>query len=312
MEKGTVTRIFTCISVCVLLSCTSKTSIPMPDQNGKIIKLDAFPSSLVEPRPIAIWIPAAYDSTKQYAVIYMQDGQMLFDSTITWTQTEWKVDETMTKMLSQDAIRDAIVVGIYNTGQNRWAEYVPQAILDSIPPASRDPLIKKWLNNKPQADHYLRFIVEELKPYVDAHYSTRTDPASTFMMGSSMGGIISLYAICEYPEVFGGAACLSTHWPLDIPGLEDGGIPYDVAGEFIKYLQKHLPSPAQHRIYFDYGTATLDSLYKPYQTEVDSIMLGHGYTHDNWITREFPGENHTEQAWAKRLHIPLQFLLGKH
>ncbi len=227
---------------------------------------------------MTIWIPANYDSTRRYAVLYMHDGQMLFDSTSTWTQQEWKVDETMSRMISEKTIKDAIVVGIHNTGQNRWAEYVPQAILDSIPPSSRDPLVKKWLNNKPQADQYLRFIVEELKPYMDSHYATLTDPANTFMMGSSMGGIISLYAICEYPEVFGGAGCLSTHWPLGVPGIEVADINYDVAGEFIKYLRHHLPSPSNHRIYFDHGTATLDSLYKPYQNIVDSIMTEGGYT----------------------------------
>ena len=160
-------NILTLISIGVLLSCAPKTAIPMPDLNGKIINLDAFPSSLVEPRPVVIWLPASYDSTKQYAVIYMQDGQMLFDSTITWTQQEWKVDETMSSLISENKIREAIVVGIYNAGQNRWAEYVPQAILDSIPPSSKDPLIRKWLNNKQQGDLYLRFITEELKPYID-------------------------------------------------------------------------------------------------------------------------------------------------
>ncbi len=304
-------NILTLISIGVLLSCAPKTAIPMPDLNGKIINLDAFPSSLVEPRPVVIWLPASYDSTKQYAVIYMQDGQMLFDSTITWTQQEWKVDETMSSLISENKIREAIVVGIYNAGQNRWAEYVPQAILDSIPPSSKDPLIRKWLNNKPQGDLYLRFITEELKPYIDKNYATLTDQANTFIMGSSMGGIISLYALCMYPDIFGGAGCLSTHWPLDIPGMANEDITYDVAGEFIQYLRQHLPSSSNHRIYFDHGTATLDSLYKPYQNKVDSIMTERGYTSENWVTREFPGEDHTERAWARRLHIPLKFLLGK-
>jgi esterase/lipase superfamily enzyme len=311
MHKVSTLGTLTCMITITLLSCNPKTSTVMPDPKGKLIELDAFPSSLVEPRPVTIWIPASYDSSKQYAVLYMQDGQMLFDSASTWTHQEWKVDETMSRMLAENTIRDAIVVGIYNSGQNRWAEYVPQAILDSIPPSSKDPLVQKWLNNKPQADQYLRFIVEELKPYMDSHYATLPDKANTFIMGSSMGGIISLYAICEYPEIFGGAGCLSTHWPLGIPGMEDDDITYDVAGEYIKYLRKHLPSPSDHRIYFDYGTATLDSLYRPYQIVVDAIMSEHGYTSKNWITREFPGEDHTERAWAKRLHIPLQFLLGK-
>lgn len=127
-----------------------------------------------------------------------------------------------------------------------------------------------------------------------------------------LGGIISLYAICEYPAVFGGAACMSTHWPLGLPGITDQDIKYDVPGAYIKYLEHHLPDPSNHRIYFDYGSATLDSLYKPYQLVVDSLMRNKGYTETNSITREYPGEDHTESAWARRLNVPLEFLLGKH
>jgi enterochelin esterase-like enzyme len=282
---------------------------PAVPGNGTIIQIDSFPSAHVEPRQIYVWLPSNYDSEKKYAVLYMQDGQMLFDSTITWTQQEWKVDETMTRLLKQQSIRDAIVVGIPNTGKNRWAEYVPQAILDSLPVEARSMVVQRWLNNNPLADHYLKFITSELKPYIDQHYSTHPEASSTFIMGSSMGGIISLYAICEYPDVFGGAACLSTHWPLNIPGVDDPDLNVDVSALFRLYLSNHLPSPSNHKIYFDYGTETLDRIYKPYQALVDTIMINRGYTADHWITKEFPGESHTETSWAKRLHVPLEFLL---
>lgn len=296
----------------LILACRQEMDKQQENTNGTVTTIDSFPSVFVEPRPISIWLPGNYDRTKKYAVIYMQDGQMLFDSTTTWTQQEWKVDETMTRLMAGHRIRDAIVVGIHNNGRNRWAEYIPQAILDSIPPSIKETLIGKWLNNKPQGDLYLKFIVEEVKPYIDQHYTTHQEAANTFIMGSSMGGIISLYAICEYPAVFGGAACLSTHWPLGLPGITDHDISYDVPGEFVNYLEQHLPDPSNHRLYFDYGSATLDSLYKPYQLAVDSLLLSKGYSEANWITKEFPGEDHTERAWARRLSIPLEFLLGKH
>jgi len=296
----------------LILACRPTVERTQTNINGTVTTIDSFPSAFVEPRPVSIWLPASYDSSKRYAVLYMQDGQMLFDSTTTWTQQEWKVDETMSRLSAAQQIRDAIVVGIHNNGQNRWAEYLPQSILESIPPDSKEPLVRKWLNNKPQGDLYLKYIVEEVKPYIDEHYSTHQEAASTFIMGSSMGGIISLYAICEYPAVFGGAACMSTHWPLGLPGIIDPDIKYDVPGAYIKYLEHHLPDPSNHRIYFDYGSATLDSLYKPYQLVVDSLMRNKGYTETNWMTREYPGEDHTESAWARRLPVPLEFLLGKH
>ncbi len=103
-----------------------------------------------------------------------------------------------------------------------------------------------------------------------------------------------MYALCEYPDVFGGAACLSTHW-VGIFETENNPIP----DALVSYLSKELPDPATHRIYFDYGTATLDVLYEPYQLQVDSVMMVKGFTESNWkslkfegkITRNVPGKN---------------------
>ena len=141
-------------------------------------------------------------------------------------------------------------------------------------------------------------MVTELKPFIDATYRTLAGPADTFVMGSSMGGLISAYAIAEYPDMFGGAACVSTHWPA-----ADGAV--------IDYLAGHLPDPASHRLYFDYGTATLDALYEPYQQRMDAVMRRSGYVEgQNWVTLKFDGAEHNEQAWRQRAALPLQFLLG--
>ncbi|MBC7652753.1 MAG: esterase, partial [Deinococcales bacterium] len=80
---------------------------------------------------------------------------------------------------------------------------------------------------------------------------------------------------------------------------------------FMQYLQQHLPSPQQHKIYFDYGSETLDSLYKPFQLQADAIMQQKGFTSNNWLSKEFVGEDHSEHAWNKRFEIPVTFLLGK-
>jgi predicted alpha/beta superfamily hydrolase len=158
---------------------------------------------------------------------------------------------------------------------------------------------------KPTSDRYLKFIVKELKPYIDRTYSVKTDRAHTFIAGSSMGGLISMYAICEYPAVFGGAACLSTHW-VGTFTLENNPVP----DAFITYLRKKLPDPKNHKIYFDCGDQTLDALYPEIQKQVDNVMKNKGFTESNWVTKYFPGEDHSEQAWSKRLHIPLAFLLN--
>jgi len=154
-------------------------------------------------------------------------------------------------------------------------------------------------------DQYLKFIVEELKPIVDSNFDTLPDKANTFMLGSSMGGIISIYAMAEYPKVFGGVACLSTHFPLILG--DDSAVP----PIFIRYLKEHLPRPGSHKIYFDYGTETMDAWYEPYQKQMDTAMKEIGYTEGaNWITKKFEGAEHSEVAWRQRLSIPLTFLLG--
>jgi hypothetical protein len=114
-----------------------------------------------------------------------------------------------------------------------------------------------------------------------------------------MGGLISAYAISEYPKVFGGAGCLSTHWPAG-----DGAV--------IDYLKKSLPDPKTHKFYFDFGTETLDAQYEPYQLRANAVMKQSGYVEgDNWITKKFVGDDHSERSWSKRVDVPLQFLLGK-
>jgi enterochelin esterase-like enzyme len=163
------------------------------------------------------------------------------------------------------------------------------------------------VQGSPQANNYLKFLVNELKHFIDSSFNTYKDAKHTFIAGSSMGGLISWYAISEYPTVFGGAACLSTHWVGSIKE-NSGAIP----AAFIQYANKKIPKPNKHKIYFDYGTVTLDSLYKPHQQKIDAVMQKKGYQQNkNWITKEFIGEPHTEIAWAKRLDIPLYFLLKK-
>jgi predicted alpha/beta superfamily hydrolase len=145
----------------------------------------------------------------------------------------------------------------------------------------------------------LRFLVTELKPFIDREYRTLANRDNTFIMGASAGGMISLYAISEHPEVFGGAACLSIHWPTG-------------DGMLVEYFRHKLPDPATHRIYFDYGTAGRDRDYAPYQLKMDAAMEARGYqAGTNWVTGRFPDAEHSEKSWRRRLHLPLAFLLGK-
>jgi enterochelin esterase-like enzyme len=278
---------------------------------GTIKHFEKFNSVFVDARNVDVWLPEGYNTKTKYAVLYMHDGQMLFDTTDTWNHQEWGVDETLTQLKKTKKKKKCIVVGIWNNNKTRHSDYFPQKPFESLSIAQQDSIYKVTTTKqgtlfavKIQSDNYLKFIVKELKPFIDSSFSTQSNRKNTFIAGSSMGGLISLYAICEYPEIFGGAACLSTHW-LGIMPSENNPIPK----AFRDYLQYNLPSPKRHKIYFDYGSLTLDAFYKPYQTQVDEIMITNGFSNRNWLTKEFFGDDHTEKSWRNRLGVPFGFLL---
>lgn len=294
--------------VCLMLNSQIFGQISV--SSGTIKRLEKFQSKFVDARNVDVWLPDGYTAKKKYSVLYMHDGQMLFDAATTWNKQAWEVDETIGRLIKDGKIKETIVVGIWNNGEFRHSEYFPQKALADIPQASREFIIDKQLKGKARADDYLKFLVTELKPYIDKNFSTRKDRKNTFVMGSSMGGLISIYALCEYPNVFGGAAGLSTHLPLILAENVDDKNDV-IAAAFRAYLEKNLPKANTRKIYFDYGDQTLDALYPPLQKKVDDIMRAKGWTEENWMTRFFPGENHSEMAWAKRLNILLEFLLAK-
>jgi predicted alpha/beta superfamily hydrolase len=263
---------------------------------NKIYRYKNFSSRFVESRNIDVWLPAGYSRNKKYAVLYMHDGQNLFNPNEAFGGVEWNVDEVLQNLIDEKKARDTIVVGIWNTAR-RVIEYAPQKAFDleNRKNIKNSPLSAK---RKSESDDYLRFIVTELKPFVDKNYSTKPSRADTFIMGSSMGALMSLYAVSEYPNIFGGAGCVSTHFPLG-------------EGVMLGYMRKFLPSQKTHKIYFDYGTRTLDASYEPFQKKADAIMIKKGYRKGkNWITRKFDGAEHSEKSWRERVHVPLEFLLG--
>ena len=301
-----------CLSVLVSIISLAGFS-QMKPASGVIKHYEKFKSDFVAARNIDVWLPDGYSENEKYAVLYMHDGQMLFDAQTTWNKQEWKADEVAAKLMAEATTQQFIIVGIESIASLRHTDYFPQKPFESLPQQTIDSLYAIGAKltppkfaNKVNSDNYLKFIVTELKPFIDKNFSVKTDRENTFIAGSSMGGLISMYAICEYPEIFGGAACLSTHWP-GVFSVENNPIP----SAFLDYMKTHLPSPKNHKIYFDYGDQTLDALYAPFQKRADVIMREKGFTAKNWETRFFPGDDHSETSWAKRLDIPFAFLLSK-
>jgi enterochelin esterase-like enzyme len=280
--------------------------------SGKLVRHASFSSKYVTTRHVDVWLPDGYDGKMPFDVLYMHDGQMLYDSNTTWNKTDWQVDETLSTLISAKKIRPCIVVGVWNGGVTRHPDYFPQKPFEAMSTVEKDTVTAQLQRAgrtkeifQPNSDNYLKFLVQELKPFIDSAYKTNSGQAHTFVAGSSMGGLISMYAICEYPEVFGGVACLSTHWP-GVFTMENNPVPK----AFFNYLKTHLPSPGYHKIYFDYGNQTLDALYSPLQQQADAVMKARGYDAKNWKTLFFEGQDHSEKAWASRFDIPVMFLIG--
>jgi enterochelin esterase-like enzyme len=301
-----------CLLVSLVLSLTLALSMPaqaqaLPEVSvGRIERLADFPSRFVQARHVDVWLPEGYTPTKRYNVLYMHDGQMLFDASKTWNQQAWDAHLTVDRLVRAGRIPDTLIVGIWNKGPLRHSEYMPQKYLLAMPEAFRKRLIEGPLQGKPQSDAYLRFLVDELKPAIDARYATRPEAASTFVMGSSMGAMISVYAMNEYPAVFGGAAGLSTHWV----GMHKPNAAIPLAA--FNYLRDHLADPASHRLYQDHGTTELDALYAPYQLMVNELARERGYEDGKTFeTRVFEGAGHNERAWAQRLEASIVFLMGQ-
>jgi predicted alpha/beta superfamily hydrolase len=180
---------------------------------GTLHRINNFGSKFAASRPFDIWLPPGYfDSANSYPVLYMQDGQNLFDPDTSFSGIPWSMDKAIARLMKTGKIPGVIVVGIWNTSQRR-REYMPQKPYHSPGLRPQRGVLNHMAGGKPLSDAYLKFLVCEVKPFVDSNYRTRLDQPHTYIMGSSMGALISLYAISEHPYIlFHGAGYVSIHW----------------------------------------------------------------------------------------------------
>jgi predicted alpha/beta superfamily hydrolase len=247
---------------------------------GTVKVLDAVRSpQLGNERPLYVYLPRSYgQSERRYPVLYMHDGQNLFDEALSFGH-EWEVDQTL-EAASADGL-EAIVVGIPNLGEARLDEYSP------------------WRDRRHQAggrgDQYVKFIAETVKPLIDRDFRTLPARGSTGIAGSSMGGLISLYAFFKYPRVFGFAGVMS-------PAFWFAG---HSIYPFVK-AQPHVPG----RIYLDVGTSEgTEEVHDVRRMKALLEEKGYRGARDLLFYVEMGGQ-HNERAWARRLRRELHFLLG--
>ena len=231
---------------------------------------------LANKREIIVRLPLSYgkDSQKKYPVIYMHDGQNLFDPKTSTFGTDWAVDDVLLKLEKKGEIREAIVVGIHHLDR------------------------RKEFNYFDKGEKYAKFIVEELKPFIDSFFQTLKDRENTFIMGSSYGAMISFTTAWKHSDVFSKAACLS----LTAHSLDE--MLFSFIAKF--KLPKVLPD-----YYIDHGAIGNDSKYPAYVSRFYNHLLNKGYEKNKISYLHFPYADHTEEDWARRVNIPLKFFLKK-
>lgn len=286
---------------------------PMATPSSGVIKrYEDFQSNFVPSRTIDVWLPEDYSYDKKYDVLYMHDGQMLFDNTNTWNNQEWQVDEAAAKLMADGKVRPFIVVGIWNGEKNRYPEYFPEKVYRSLPLLERTLIkIRLMIQSRSLApigdfftgDNYVKFLSNELVPFIDNNFSVNKGPQYRVLAGSSMGALISWYTMFERPDVFGGAIAMSTHWP----GMYDVDNPFPQG--FEDYIRDNIQRLNGHKVYFDLGDQTLDANYPALQKRIDAIFDA-SYSEQLWRSDFFPGHKHDEASWSSRIHIPITFMFS--
>ena len=237
-----------------------------------------FPGEGLLPRDIIVWLPPSYENEKQkrYPVLYAHDGQNLFDPSTSSFGEDWQLDETADSLIRQGKIKEIIIVGIYNTPERRKEYYTGDT-----------------------GESYMKFVVKELKPFIDKTYRTLPDRKNTASVGSSAGGLVSFMLVWRYNDVFSKAACLS-------PAFFIRGLDYIAPVLDNKEKRKDL------KVYIDCGGVGLDSLLLVGAEKMLSALKERGYKKGKDYTWFFDktGE-HNEQNWARRLWRPLEFFYGK-
>ncbi len=240
---------------------------------------DAFPVKGLSSRKVIVWLPPSYatDSHKKYPVLYMHDGQNVFDPYTSTLGHDWRVDEIADSLIQRGEIEEFICVAVYCSSDVRGKEY------------SDDPDL---------GERYQDFMCCQLKPWIDSVYRTNPSAEHTAVMGASMGGLISFILAWEYPDVFSQAACMSPAFKIEV-----GNIKVDYIKEVLAESQRK-----DIELYIDNGTLDLEAQLQP---GIDEMMKTLDAKEQEYIWYLDQGAPHNERAWSARTWRPLVQFFGK-
>jgi predicted alpha/beta superfamily hydrolase len=292
-----------------LLLWLAAASPALAQDRGRFVEHAAVPSRNISPPHVVVWLPPGYDRARQrYPVVYMHDGQNLFFPERSGYNKVWAADRSALRLIAASKVAPFIIVGIDHPGKERYQQYFPVKVAG--------PELRKGIEGFAgplTGDAYVRFLADELKPFIDRTYRTRPEPRYTAAAGSSMGALISLYALAERPDAFGKAAAVSTHFALIGPEeiARAPEIDATIKASWRTYLDKQLGTPRGRKLWMDHGTLMLDEHYAPYQQVIDAEVKRLGWRSGKDVeSRVYQGAGHEENAWATRLDDIFAWLLS--
>src|SRR6266404_3373814 len=255
---------------------------------GNIKRHRGFRSKILgNRRDVLVYLPPGYRrfSRQRYPVLYLQDGQNVFDAATSFAGVEWGVDETAQRLVREQLIEPLIIVAIANTGAERIHEYAPT-------PGVIDASAKPKKRSKGWARKYGRFLIEELKPYVDKQYRTKPAAEFTGLGGSSLGALLTLSLGLWFPNVFTRLIAMSPSvWWDD-----------QVIVQMVNELDRKLPL----KIWLDTGTN--EPGWEQARTLCAALIEKGWHPFDGLHYHEIEGSDHSEGAWAMRVEPALRFL----
>jgi predicted alpha/beta superfamily hydrolase len=244
--------------------------------NGQITGMVKYHTKIkgdsIKPRDVIVWLPPDYDKNtkKRYPVLYMHDGQNIFDPKTASFKVDWQLDETADSLIRMKKMRPVIIVGIYNTS-DRMQEYCPTT----------------------KGKAYRDFVVKKVKPMIDSLYRTMPDRENTAVGGSSAGGLVSFMLLWENETVFSKAICMSPAFKIEVI-------------DYVKEVEKYTGKKKDIKIYIDNGGIDLETRLQPGVDDMIKALDKKGYKKDkDYFVVIDKNAAHTESEWAKRMPFPL-------
>jgi predicted alpha/beta superfamily hydrolase len=266
----------------------SRFSMPKHTLTGNIKRHRAFPSNILgNRRDVLVYLPRGYRrfSRRRYPVLYLQDGQNVFDAATSFSGVEWGVDEAAERLIKENLIEPLIVVAVANTGEQRIDEYAPtRGVIDAK--------AKRKKRSKGLARKYGHFLMDELKPYIDRKYRTNPGAEFTGLGGSSLGGLVTFAIGILYPQVFGRLMVMSPSIWWD---------------NFAIYrLVDSIEQKPPLKVWLDIGTA--EPGWEQARELVNRLLEKGWKLQKDLQYMEAQGADHSEAAWAARVEPALRFL----